>query len=604
MGKILTNNFSTYQAELFHDSFDAAANNNYYMFAARSLPFGNDADPPNPELSIQKSYYEIYDEMLFGKKVDADDVYRVIRNRAWVSGTVYDIYDPEDSDLHEKPFFTITKESAEYSVFKCLDNKNRTPSTDRPLKSETSPDDEYYSTNDGYVWKYMFSIPQNLYDDFATLNFFPVVPDANVAANSVAGSIESYIIERDGINYNSYANGHIREAAVAGNNLIMALESDTSDLSANTDFYKNNSIYIRSGRGAGQVRVVAEYIVTGSERRILVNEEFETLPDRTSVFEIGPRIHILGDGYEAAAIATVNTSANSIHSIEVVNRGYGYTFAEAQILANTGYIDAQSNSVILADTASIKAIVSPKGGHGSDPYDELYARGVVVSATFDGNENQTIPASNDFRKFGLLKNPLFSNTVLTVDSAIGFADGNKIQQGSATAEISAVNADGDNTIRLRNIHGQFVTGAEVITSNTSNSEIASTSVTAIDRDLNTFNQVQTFSVDITDQGPQGTSFRQDELVTQPVTGATGYVFSANTTIMTLANVKGHFSVSDDASNDVQEMFGQDSKAVAKVTGEVLGDLHDGSGEVLYVENMEPVSRNTDQKERVKIIFEF
>jgi hypothetical protein len=65
----------------------------------------------------------------------------------------------------------------------------------------------------------------------------------------------------------------------------------TAELSSNTDFYKNNSFYIRSGTGAGQLRTITEYIVTGEERRVLLNSGLSVYPDATSIFEIGPRSH-------------------------------------------------------------------------------------------------------------------------------------------------------------------------------------------------------------------------------------------------------------------------------------------------------------------------
>jgi rRNA processing protein Gar1 len=603
MGKLVTPNFRIKMAENFVDTFDPSENNYYYLYAAKSDTFPDDSNPPDISPSITETYIDIHDELSFGKRVTTNDVYRVVKKVMWDSGVVYDIYDHTDIDLPYKNFFVVTSESSEYSVFKCLDNNSGAPSTDMPLKSETSPDDEYYRTNDGYVWKFCYSISDTVFNNFSTLNFIPVVEDVNVAANAVNGALETFIIETPGYDYNSYVSGTVKESAVAGNNLIMSIQSE-SQLSANTDFYKNNTFFIRSGRGAGQARTIAEYIVTGNERRILVDKEFDILPDFTSNFDIGPRVRITGDGQDAVAIATVNSTSNSIASIEVVNRGSGYTYADVTIVANTGYIDLQTNQAKLPVAAKVRPIISPKGGHGSNVFDELYSTGVVISVEFNGDENGTIPYQNDFRKFGLLKNPYFANTVLTLEDTSGFADGQILTQGLVTAEIAGIGADGDNTIRLRKVLGQFVDGVSVTSSNTTNTSIATSNVVAVDRNIGTFNQLQSLSVNVTDQGPNGSGFLEDEVIDQPETGATGIVYSANSTVIQVANVKGYFGVSDDASGKVAEVFGKTSSAVAKVNGKVLGDLEDGSGDILYIESMEPISRSATQRERIKFIIDF
>lgn len=408
-------------ARQFVESFDESSNTIYYTFTARSLPWLDDNGPPTANASLQEYHYNVWDEMIFGKKVQSTDIKHMIKNNTWASGTVYDVYDPTDANLSTKAFFVVNREGSDYYVFKCLNNNGGAQANDAPLFSETSAEDEYYQTNDGYQWKYMYKITQANWDKFKTDDYIPVIPDANVTANAVTGSIESITVTTAGLNYNSYANGTIKEAAVAGNTLLFALESTTSTLSANTDFYKNNTVYIRSGTGAGQARAIAEYIVTGDERRILLTSAFTTLPDTSSVFEIGPRVIITGDGSGAVAVATVNTSANSISNIEIISRGSNYTYADIVITGNTG-------TVVAANTAVGVALISPPGGHGSDVVNELFGDKVCISTTFANTESNTIPISNDYRRIGLIKDPLFANVelTLTTSTASSFQDGETV----------------------------------------------------------------------------------------------------------------------------------------------------------------------------------
>jgi hypothetical protein len=72
----------------------------------------------------------------------------------------------------------------------------------------------------------------------------------------------------------------------------------------------------------------------------------------------------------------------------------------------------------------------------------------------------------------------------------------------------------------------------------------------------------------------------------------------------LSNVKGSFNVSDDASGSVEKIISIDTGAEAKITSVIDGDLIDNSGQVIYIENMSPITRSNDQSEKVRIILEF
>lgn len=497
MPKLITSNFRTHVARQFKESLTESANTIYYGFAAKSLPFDDDQNPPLNGNSVQASQYELFDELIFGKRINPDDVRHMVRKIMWASGTVYQPCRIDVEDLQDKDFFVITEENntqsqtIEYSLFKCLNNNGGVPSTAKPKKSEVTPADEYYRTSDGYEWKYMFSIPSNIWNNFSTSKYAPIVENANVVANSVFGTIESYFVEDAGRDYNSYASGFVKAGGVAGNNQIISLaggtnvtltldsvdgftfekvttdrdsngvvvlidteaselqlggiqgvykvgdtiynnantasaivrnvEYEVNSLSANTDFYKGSSIYIRSGQGAGQIRDISQYIVTGDERRVLVNPPFDIPVDTTSAYQITPKVNITGDGSGAQAIAIVNPrSQNAIDRIEVIEKGQGYTYADVTVTGNTGFLStANTQQSLDASSATVAALVAPPGGHGSDAINELFGNRIGVSIRFEGDENGTIPIQNDYRKIGLMKEPLFANVEITIESATG-----------------------------------------------------------------------------------------------------------------------------------------------------------------------------------------
>jgi hypothetical protein len=226
MSRLIVSNFRTHAAAQFLESVNETANSIYYVCAHKSTPFVNDLSPPDPENTIASTHYNLYDDLIFGKNVTPADIKHMIRNVSWTSGTVYDMYDDTVSNLETKDFFVVSPESTNYHIFKCLSNYNGSPSTSQPLFSETSADDETYITNDGYQWKYMYTVDAATYAKFATTEYIPVVPNANVTANAVAGSINTILITDPGSQYNSYATGTIREAAVGGNTLLYSLSSE------------------------------------------------------------------------------------------------------------------------------------------------------------------------------------------------------------------------------------------------------------------------------------------------------------------------------------------------------------------------------------------
>lgn len=678
--KLITPYFKTHSAAQFLESFSEPQNTVYFIGAHRSQPFTSDTTPPDPFTDVYSTHYNLYDELVFGKHVTPSDVVHMTRNIPWVAGTVYDMYDDQTADLYLKNFFVASLEASSYHIFKCLNNNGGAASTSQPLFSETSPEDEFYKKDDGYEWKYMYSVTASQYMKFATADFIPLFENTDVTTNAVPGSIDTMIISNAGAQYKSYATGTIKESAVSGNNLIFSLESSTMTLSSNTSFYTNCSLYIDEGSGNGEIRTIVDYYTSGGERRVLVDRAFDTLPARNSVFKIAPRVIISGDGQGALARSEVTNG--TISEVVIISRGSGYTYADVAVVGNTGIAAASTTA-----SAIVRPVISPPGGHGSNIINELYAYRVGISVDFAGSESSTIPTANDFRKITLLKDPLFERGTLTLNSISEvFTAGETVIQTSTNAS-GTVYSRSANNITLTNISGVFAT------SNTSVANTALKGVTslqsayinAVDRSFETFDQRKIYTVSVLDgtflQDEQvvqaglnsiqteivkltldgsAYSFVDGETVTQTTTEATGKVIARFVDVLTLTNTSGNFAVnyaitgatsatpvvvskfdktfdatasgyvheitpvsgstkiialtdvvgsfllSDILTNTINTFKGQTSNAIASLTGldTAKNRLVDGSAQVMYVENMVPIVRSTDQTERVKLIIEF
>ena len=180
-------------------------------------------------------------------------------------------------------------------------------------------------------------------------------------------------------------------------------------------------------------------------------------------YEIGPTIKIVGDGSNALAVATVNTtigSSNTISKITVINPGLNYTEASISIYANSTY----------GSSAVATPVISPLLGHGFNPVYELGSRYAGIDVKFDttSNESWYYPSDITIRKLGILKNPKFANINITVtnfdrihlttNSVSGWSNGEIVLQ-STTNAAGIVTTSNSSTVELENVKGTFITSA-------------------------------------------------------------------------------------------------------------------------------------------------
>jgi hypothetical protein len=601
MSKLITNNIKLFNVDQFIESFSEPNFNIYYYFVGNPVPFENDNSPPTLYDNVQTTFVDPFENMIYGKRITSSDVIQMAPRHDWVSGTVYSKYSSDDNNILDSNFFVLSNEGSSYSVFKCLDNNNGAASTYRPRLSETAADDDFYFTpTDGYQWKYMYSITTSQFNKFATASHIPVYVNANVVANAVGGSIDSISVLSSGNGYSSYTNGYFQEVRVGGNPLVFAIDSTTA--SSNSNYYINSALKITSGTGSGQQRYITGYTVAGSTRRVTIDSAFSVTPTTSSFYEITPLVQIIGDGTGAQARAIVNSSSNTIQSIEVVERGSGYTYASVVITGNTGIINVATSTAIIANNATGKVIISPKNGHGSNAAAELGAHYVGISTTFDSTlSGNKVVDENDFRVVGILKDPLFFNVVLTISASTGtFQDGEYVYQNPSNTSnaYGIVYSANDSVVKLTNAYGFFVTGNStygVLTGSSSGFTAVCDSST---QPTTYFDQ--TYKVVGSLQSAQ--NFTEDELVYQDQ-NANGYYYSSNSTVVRLVNKKGTINQSEVGGTQYY-LNGDTSDAQFLVSGVVPADIVKGTGDVIYIENFTPITKSSGQTEAIKLVLEF
>lgn len=659
----------------------------YYVFAAKHTPYANNSDTviTTPTDSLVDNTLDIYNNMIFGKRVSNTDVVEMIPRYDWSSNTVFAQYDDTDSELFTKNFYATVNAGAQFHVYKCLYNNNGAVSTVEPTGTDANA---FESLVDGYVWKYMYSANAVTMTKFATSAYMPVVVNTAITEAAVDGSIEVINIDVAGAGYDNYLTGTFNSATdlrIGGNPVLYSIGSNASTLN---DFYNGCLMYITSGAAEGEYRVITDYYISGSQRIAVLEDGFENTVSVNDTFEIYPYVYVFDTGGQkqtnCIARALISSSTgNSVSKIDIINPGSGYRSATAVILPNP-IVDVSSNAVL-------RAIISPPGGHGSNVDTELGANFACVSIKFVENE-EALTTFNDFRQVGILKDPLFANVNIKLDinNTIGsFAPNERVFQyrdvrlagtvsvysnttvtgtstfftdalsigdrvlisdgeNNALANVLAIasntsltlttnasftgsgctislinavsygvvtdNGVGDGEIYVTNVATAGLTNSLRLVGEDSNCTSVVNAAAALPisingrnpNSFNTYTQLTRF-IGTLDAGTfiPDEEITQDAAVTYAIPRAKVYAAIENgaTDFLYVTNVENIFQTSASPDSD-GVVVGSNSEAAFTISAKYDGDLVKDSGEVLYIENLSPISRSNTQTETVKLILEF
>lgn len=192
---------------------------------------------------------------------------------------------------------------------------------------------------------------------------------------NVAGQISGAIIRNSGIGY-TYANISVVGAGTGAQLSIDLSSGDLNTLQANVELLA----------------------VDGALSYIKV--------ESIGVGYTNATVVITGDGSGATATATL--LLGNVVNIIITNYGIGYTYANASIVGNgSGCI--------------LRAIMSPKGGHGKNSILELHARTLMFFTTISNEKNQGIFVLNDSRQLGIIKSVNRFGTQLSFRNDLGSA---------------------------------------------------------------------------------------------------------------------------------------------------------------------------------------
>ena len=417
----MANGFQTnFGEKLARDVYNSivSGDDNYFVTIGKIDPWTNESAPD----SVVDSVYNQFDakrNTLAIKKVEPFDVTFVVKRHNWVSGTVYTQFD-DNIDLTDKNYYVLVDTSR---IYMCIHNNGGAKSTVKPIHTDSQIKQV---GNDGYEWKFLGNVTDDV-KEYLTTDYMPValVTDRtkdeklnqfNVQKNAVDGEVLKIVLTgtNTGVFSPAYKEGESRAVGRGNTGEMNRVYLDKS-VSPNqpSTYYNDYDVYISGGRGPeiGQKRKITSYTFTSEFGPfVTVDPPFESElfadqtggnPDSNQVasrYLITPRVVIYGDGLSADARVKINATGK-IFGVSLLERGTKYTSANAELITTPDSGTGPNFDLEIFES----------GGLGHDITEDLNATSVMITSSFDGKEGGKVSVANDFRQFGLLKNPTLND---------------------------------------------------------------------------------------------------------------------------------------------------------------------------------------------------
>lgn len=500
----------------------------------------SDENVPVVPADNQKEKYDIYSDLIAAKRITTKYCRTVITRYNWnlIAHPKFDMWKPDylesssgyqigkstatgASSFYDSKYYVV---NSNYEVFKCLyngqnqANPNGRNATNEPTTSPAGGQGSYDSSRKiyteptgtaGYVWKYMYTIPTDDVLKFLSTDFMPIVEATNASRAGVVS------------------------AAVDGAIDVALVIDEGSGFTQNGDKY---APIIGDGTGG----VVKLTFTSGKLTNAVIHN-----PGRNYTYGTVPLVSGSGSGSSAIGVW------NNVNITDPLNP----VFSTSTTIPSTA-------------KAHVEPIISPEGGHGSNPEKELNGKRIMINvrltsteATAGGETTKDFPVDNDFRRIGIIKDPVVngSTAVATASTLNGL---NAIKVNGATANY-----------QVDEIIEQTVTGSKKAYGRVVSWVLDSNSTTA-----GVLKYIQI---------PSEHSFEGK---------VRAFESSANAIL----------GKSSGASGTVNTAFADNTVLLGCtfVDGLASPEIKRNSGDIIYIENRKKITRSNDQIEDIKLVIEF
>jgi hypothetical protein len=210
MTALRTKSIRTDSAEQFKEQVSETDPTNLFIAIGKNTPWANGDSYPNTAVDSINNQNAVWKNMIGGKKITGNDIAIVTKRFNWTANTVYTQYDDRANNLlnDSTQFYVLTDE---YNVYKCLFNNDGANSTIKPTYTTFNSTS---TEEDGYIWKYMYTLNTNDRRRFLTDEWMPVKrltnddasPQWGVQEAAIDGSIEIILVEDGGTGYSNVSN--------------------------------------------------------------------------------------------------------------------------------------------------------------------------------------------------------------------------------------------------------------------------------------------------------------------------------------------------------------------------------------------------------------
>ena len=500
MAAIITEKFRQSNADAF---FADVASSKYYMFVGKPSPWtsegaATDSAPPAPVDSIApESYY--WDDMLAAKLISSKSY--VIPRRDFSTSVAFDMYRHDVGGVS----------TGNYSNTKTTSSSGATNVFDSTY---------YFKTSEHKVYKVLYNGDQ-----------------LQTGAANISGSEPTSVNAAPFWQDNNYYIKFMYTMTTSEVQNFLTTDFMPVKVNANADANRGVYVFMVTSGGSGYP-----------------NGTFYT------------KVRGDGSGGIAKLVVAGNSIAefgnNALSSTSYMQaNGTGYSFANFDLSGTNIYTDAAASSAIAGATLSawngatagtIKAIIDPTGGHGTDDIAELGGHFVMLQSKLEPADSDVVQV-NDFRRVGIVKNPKDSatNNVAALATA-------------RTTNAILMAAGGTGTFQIDEKITQASTGANG---------------TVVEWDAT--NRILYYV--------------QEKY--------TNYGLDANQNLTAFSGVNAVTGANSSAVHTPANTSGT-TNGVVFASGYANPELSRDTGEIIYVENRRAISRASDQTEDIKVVVEF
>lgn len=306
----------------------------YYYFLGKIDAWNiGDETPPIAPINSTNEDVIIRNNMVYLRKIEPNDVSLVSTRYDWNSGDVYDCWD-HTIDMSTRPFYVVTDD---FYVYKCLDNNNGAVSTVKPTSTSLFP----FRTSDGYLWKYMFTVPSFKRTKFQSRGRLPV-QRALTDTFYNKGAVEQVVVSQPG---SGYFDVQLTTVSVSGTTtgsgaLAEITEVDSfgaiteiSVISGGSNYTKGAYVTITSGDLWQSGASVTSGDTIYYENKVYIVGVSGTLgenaPTHVSGTELNGTATLTYDrvaGFNA--VIKAQTSDGEVNELTIINPGVGYTVGD------------------------------------------------------------------------------------------------------------------------------------------------------------------------------------------------------------------------------------------------------------------------------------